>query len=399
MSIALPLVDLSSAILGTSGSIAFSNVGISAGGVSSNPTNLFNRAHVRLHNNSKFGLYIAFQQEGHSDHLDPGAWRTYDLIPGESGVNWQVEAIMNATAPIAILSATYYAPGENVDDPGTLGNSPIGGTAITTGQTLSNEGNPSNLLVIDMGDVTFNQLVTIYNDGHSVWAVDQAGVKHQVFKIQTTGNPLQLGQAGDTTDVLGTLTAVAVKCNSFRDNTNGNLALDLSAGTGAVTLPQLATLSLGASLPNNIALQSLSAAAAAFNLLSVDASNKTHLRSGAVGAEVNFQDSAGTMLGWFNSGGGGVQAGKFQAAGTNGGITLVVGGISRISVISFTTANGTTAAIAHNLGTTPDAIFGNAFTSGVSSANVTIGFSEVGATTFKATSIAVVPALAICIKL
>jgi hypothetical protein len=76
---------------------------------------------------------------------------------------------------------------------------------VSTVQTLSNEGATAGLLVIDMGDTNFSQLVALYNDGHALWAVDQTGVKHQVIKIQTSGNPLQLGQASDITEVLGVL--------------------------------------------------------------------------------------------------------------------------------------------------------------------------------------------------
>jgi hypothetical protein len=76
---------------------------------------------------------------------------------------------------------------------------------VSTVQTLSNEGSTAGLLVIDMGDTNFSQLVALYNDGHALWAVDQTGVKHQVIKIQTSGNPLQLGQASDITEVLGIL--------------------------------------------------------------------------------------------------------------------------------------------------------------------------------------------------
>lgn len=70
--------------------------------------------------------------------------------------------------------------------------------------TLSNEGNPANTLVIDIGDVNISELIKLFTDHFSI-AVDQAGVKHVVLQGQTSGNPLVVGQAGDNTEVAGNL--------------------------------------------------------------------------------------------------------------------------------------------------------------------------------------------------
>jgi len=206
MSIALPLVDLTSAVIGTTGVVSFQNAGIGIGGADSNPSFLKNPPHLRVFNDSKFSLYIQFIQSSSSDHLRPGAWRTYELSPGEAGFHWTVESIMSVNAPIEELTSTYYFPNESVPIDDVLGNSPVGGGVTTSNsQTLSNEGNPAGTLVIDVGDSVFAQLMTLFSDGSSTWAVDQTGTKHQVIKIQTSGNPLQIGQNGDTTEVLGTL--------------------------------------------------------------------------------------------------------------------------------------------------------------------------------------------------
>jgi hypothetical protein len=243
MSIAiLPLVDLTSAAVNTTGKVLFNNVGVSAGGVSAHPSTFQSRAHLNVFNDSKCSILFQTIQEGHSDHLTPGAWRTYDLMPGESGFQWTVEAVMNVAAPISQLTATFYFPGEPVDDPGVLGNSPIGGGVSTSSvQTLSNEGNSTGFKVVDIGTVANNDLLDIFTDSF-LWKVLQSGVVHQVLKGQTSGNPLQLGQAGDTSEVLGSLVVDAsLKTNTIRDNTSGIDLIDLAPTL--ITLNQALSLS------------------------------------------------------------------------------------------------------------------------------------------------------------
>ena len=70
--------------------------------------------------------------------------------------------------------------------------------------TLSNEGGAVGTEVIDIGTVNNSKLVDIFND-HFIWKVEQAGVAHQVLKGNASGTPLQIGQAADLTEVLGTL--------------------------------------------------------------------------------------------------------------------------------------------------------------------------------------------------
>lgn len=288
MSIALPSVDLTSASLGTNGTISFNSIGVGQGGISAAPALRANPPYLNVFNDSKFQLLITFQQSGYSDHLSAGAWRSYPLQPGESGVKWQVEAVMNVNAPIAQLMATFYFPYEQVPGVGTLGNSPIGGGVQTTSiQTLSNEGGARGLTVVDIGDLAISNLWDIFTD-HFTISVDQAGIAHQVLNGQTAGNPLQIGQAGDISEILGKLQAdqlltaqsgISVTAsglivvggtstdtlsvsgtstftgndthngniianggenvNTIRDNVAGNAAMDLSAGDGTVAFLQL----------------------------------------------------------------------------------------------------------------------------------------------------------------
>jgi hypothetical protein len=213
MSIALPDVDLSTASVGTKGVIALQNMGISAGGVSAHPSALKNFPTLFIHNESGCGLGITLKDSQQSFNLAAGQWVPIVLGPGESAVQWVVKYVL-PNAPVNLLMTTYYFPGEPIPDIAVLGNSPIGigGSVSTQVTTLSNEGNPINTLVEDVGTPTTAQLLQIWND-HMSWRVEQSGVAHTILQGKTSGNPLQLGQAGDNTEVLGTLivdTALAV---------------------------------------------------------------------------------------------------------------------------------------------------------------------------------------------
>jgi hypothetical protein len=201
MSVSLPDVNLSGVAVGQTGKVSFQNVGPSA-----DPSFTQNPPFVRFYNESGSGLRINFQTSGDTLTLPAGAWRSVPVVPGEAGFQWQV--IYNLpNPPVTTLFTDYYYPNENISLGAVLGNSPIGigGTIPVSNVTLSNEGNPVSTLVIDMGPAGNLNVVQIWND-HFIWSVVQSGVAHQVFKGNTSGNPLQLGQAGDTVEVLGSLT-------------------------------------------------------------------------------------------------------------------------------------------------------------------------------------------------
>ncbi len=79
-------------------------------------------------------------------------------------------------------------------------------------------------------------MIDIFND-HFVWQVQQSGIAHQVLKGQSAGSPLQLGQAGDNLDVLGSFV-----------------------------------------LPNNTFIQQLNSLAVAKNLIGTDSADKVIIR-------------------------------------------------------------------------------------------------------------------------
>lgn len=102
-------------------------------------------------------------------------------------------------------------------------------------------------------------IINITDDGVGTYNVDQSGTLHQAFKFNSSGNPLQQGQAGDIMELLGQLqvdqatrllTTLAVLGSSSLDNANittdgsGNFISSLTStatiafkpsNTGAVT--------------------------------------------------------------------------------------------------------------------------------------------------------------------
>lgn len=263
MSYNLPTVDMSVFSVGQGSQIKLNTV---RGKVAFDPAHASDPAHLRIFNESGSTIQITSDDGSIQDYIPAGAWPTYEVDQTISYITFTVIAVMQ-NPPIQLLLPVFYVPGEKVPETPTLGNSPISGVAQTSSiQTLSNEGSAANLLVIDMGDTAFNQLVALFNDGHALWAVDQSGVKHQVIKINIAGNPLQLGQAGDIVEILGgekvdqtfesvgnatfdgtaTVTGVTtatggVNTGTIRDNTTG--AAQITLVTAGMTIPNKVTLS------------------------------------------------------------------------------------------------------------------------------------------------------------
>jgi hypothetical protein len=233
MSITVPTVSLAGVTVGQSGKVSFQNVGVSA-----DPSFTQKPPYVRFHNESGSGLNITFNLSQDSFTLPAGAWTTRPVIPGESGFVWNV--LYNLpNPPVTFLFTDYYYPGEDISLGGVLGNSPIGigGTISVTNVTaLSNETNPINTLVIDVGIPGNTLLLQIFND-HFIWSVLQSGVVHQVLKGNTSGNPLQIGQAADVSEVLGNLTVDGTaQSGTFTFNNGASMASgDLALNAHGIT--------------------------------------------------------------------------------------------------------------------------------------------------------------------
>jgi hypothetical protein len=230
MSISLPDINLASVTVGQTGKLSFQQAGVSA-----DPSFTQNQPKVRFHNESGSGLRISFNLSGDTFTLPAGAWKTSLVIPGESGYSWQV--LYNLpNPPVTTLFTDYYYPNEPIPEGGVLGNSPIGigGTIPVSNVTLSNEGNPINTLVIDMGPAGNLNVVQIWND-HFIWSVVQSGVSHTVLQGQTAGNPLLIGKSGDISEVLGNLLVDGTLNITGNSTLGGTTALNIVTVGGGLT--------------------------------------------------------------------------------------------------------------------------------------------------------------------
>lgn len=286
---------------------------------------------------------------------------------------------------------------------------------VSTVQTLSNEGG-TNALVIDIGDSANPNLITIYQDGHALYYVDQSGTKHQVLKMNATGIPLEIGMANDTTQVNSSLNCVQATGFSLQTTNNakvggtfesvgaatmdgtltvtGDATLN-GAGTGlavtnnetvggtlsvtgATTLTgavtatnnsnsiQASTLQGGANLPaGRLGL------AADGDILDGNSATATYIKARTAGSII-FQTPNGTEIIHVDSSGITLASGKDVIFG--GKIRLQAGNLARMTSFSGT-GNGT---VNTNLGVTPTQITFNPCN--VSGSSQTIGGSNAQST-------------------
>lgn len=379
MSIPFPSINLINVSVGTTGTVSFANVGIGAGGPSSNPSlSGKNAGTVHIYNESGSGLQIAFITSGDGFYLPAGAWVDRTVSPGEIGIKWTV--IYNLPSPpVTLLLITYYSPNEQIPRTPTLGNSPIGigGNISTVGTaTLSNEGNTVQTLIIDIGQVGNTLLITINSDGSFSWAVLQGGTAHQVLKAQTAGNPLQIGKTGDVSEVLGQLTVdqkilattgMITPINSgnarfYGDAANQRALIDIPDGTALWGFDVSGNLLTTANF-------AVSSNGGSKNVIDTTAT-QTFIKASS---ELDFQVPNGTNIFKTTSGGITLQAGT---------IGLLAGSVSRMTG-ALATACGSGTVISHGLGTTPT--FASACPTITQPGSATVGFANFGSTTFTAT--------------
>lgn len=169
----------------------------------------------------------------------------FEVLPGFTGgiMYNPTQYISTLQAPASIAFIQAYGANEHLTRL-IKNNQPTGypialgrlqnlgnGSILATASSVSNENNAVGTLVYDSGDTTFNKLVQLFNDGSALWNVDQSGIKHKVVSINNSGNPLQLGQASDTTEILGNLLVDGIL------NFNGSgVSASPPTGTGTVTI-------------------------------------------------------------------------------------------------------------------------------------------------------------------
>lgn len=181
-------------------------------------------------NDSIYGILL-YLSNGSNIYIP--AWMVYAVcttIPS-SEIFWvQQNSLSSSTPPISVVTVELYAKGEHPSGtyPTSLNRHYIGNVipVSTAMEFLQNETNPVGTLIIDVGTVANNNLINIYND-HFILKVLQSGTPHTVLQGNTSGDPLEIGQAGDNTSILGDLT---VDGTTFISTTNvyGNLSMQSS---------------------------------------------------------------------------------------------------------------------------------------------------------------------------
>ena len=299
-------------------------------------TNLPINGKFLLTNQSNVNLLLTFA-DGSTAYAP--AWQiTLFMLPTSSAnVDWsQQSTLLGQTSPISQVSIQCFLPNEQVI--GTypvsiqhstyIGNSLNLSTSVTT---LSNEGNTVGTEVIDAGTAANSRIIDIFND-HFLMSVEQSGVKHTALQGNASGNALKVGQAGDTTEVLGTL---AIDQN-----------LDV---TGTTTLSNALSV-LGNILlnANNTAfLQGVDTGGTARNMMVLDGGNNNKILGISGKDRILFQMSTGT------------NTARIDATGIvllSGAISLLTGSISRMSVFAASVTTGSANSISHGLGATPSIV-------------------------------------------
>jgi hypothetical protein len=164
---------------------------------------------ILMYNETPLNIDLDFLN-GKSDVLHAWEANFWTLDGDTKEVDWMidVDSLNVVNPPINAIFLTLYDPTEKLNDkayPMPLIRQ-VGGQVAVTGatNTLTNEVNAAGSEVIDIGTIANQKLIDIFTD-HFKWSVEQAGIAHQVLKGQTAGSPLQIGQTGDISEVLGNL--------------------------------------------------------------------------------------------------------------------------------------------------------------------------------------------------
>lgn len=164
MSTPLNIIDLSAAVVGTTGTIDLSNCA-----PTSNAAYTFSNATLQIHNESGVGLRLSYRLSGGGSDLPAGGWRNLVIPAGENFIDYVVVYVL-PQAPVNKLLMTYYSPNEQADRISSLGNSPVnvGNTVLQANQVVStNQTAPFPVVEATPGAsfVAAAQQAIINNDG------------------------------------------------------------------------------------------------------------------------------------------------------------------------------------------------------------------------------------------
>lgn len=206
---------------------------------------------LMLYNDSPVGILLTFQNNDKG--IIPAYWNKDFIIDRPMGdVTWTV--LYTLLTPTQYPVSTFYGEIYESQEHKTSANSAInrgvvvtGGsvTATTSGATsLTNDGNAAGSPFIEstvLGQTVSS--INITNDGITIIREIIAGALTQVLKLSSSDPIVSLGAIGHNVEVLGnTVLDNGLNVGVIRDNVNGNVTLDLSAGDGSIKISGIALL-------------------------------------------------------------------------------------------------------------------------------------------------------------
>ena len=274
---------------------------------------------ILMYNETPLNLQLDFLN-GSTDTLHAWEANFWPLDGDTKQVQWQIDAdsLNVSTPPINAVFLTLYGSNEPIHGQypmalvrqASVGNA--GGIATSSVQTLSNENNPPTpILIIDIGNTSHTQLITIYNDGSFSYSVNISGTNHTLMQ-GSIANLLQLGMLGDLTQILGNL-KVAGTFESVGTATHDGAAtvtgvLTATAAAGSI-VSQANVLNGGANLPAGRL-----GFAADGDILDGNSTVATYLKSRNSGGSIFLQSPGGTNIALFTSAGERINGGKWGVA-------------------------------------------------------------------------------------
>jgi len=261
---------------------------------------------IELYNGTPYDLTVSgYGVQGGGTIVAAGlGHRLFGEIHNSGYLNMTAVNNTGATAT-GVVNLIFYEANEKLPPgqfPVTIP-SQIVSAKVSGVQTLTNETSTDGAEVIDIGTVSINKLIDIFNN-HFKLSVEIAGVEHKVIVGSLTGNPVQIGQSGDTTEVLGNLT------------TDGNETVTgTSTITGALTATNASSLVQKANTLADIA----------------------NLPGGRLGASAagDILDAAGTEIYIKSRGGGG-----FHFQSPNGSDQVTFDNVGNIAMFGFSMRTG-----------------------------------------------------------
>lgn len=235
MSVPIDPVDLSSAVKGSTGSVTWTGLNAATGAPAGA---IAGKSVLRLYNESGCGLRCTISG-GRGLRVPAGGWGDF-ILRGEQSLNYNVEYVI-PNAPISLLLAEIFEPGEPIPPLPSLGNSPIGISGTIggggTGTTfIKNDANaPATSIIESTPSDQSTSAFALDNDGSGFWKVLSASVLRTILNVvrgnATTGKAVvTLGDSGDPSilTVYGTVS----QATKLFDTTNDTIAaITEDAGT------------------------------------------------------------------------------------------------------------------------------------------------------------------------